>query len=228
MKFKLRSDLVLLQKVSITGYVLEIPDGDYRIIDIQYDYADGGTTNEVTISVIQDSQFRAYLNLKRVYLNTVSEIQNIVADAMAQQPKPITGLLKTVSNFQPILLVVVAGVPIIVTGAVDSAASALNVGASGTINTVTPGSPLYTITFTVSGHTYTGTCPAANGALLAPSNTGVISAINAAVSMITADKGGGTSNTISGYTSDAYTIYNSNSILATPDSMGRYIMTPVY
>jgi hypothetical protein len=75
--FKLRSDFALLQKLIISGYGTALPDGDYRIISIEYNYDKAGTVNEVTVNIISDSSFSAYLNLKRVFYDPIFEIQNI-------------------------------------------------------------------------------------------------------------------------------------------------------
>lgn len=79
--FELRSDLALLQKLIVDGYgAANFPDGDYRIIDIEYDYSASGTRNYQKVTLVADGDFRAYLNLKRVYMNSVYEVQNIAKD----------------------------------------------------------------------------------------------------------------------------------------------------
>jgi hypothetical protein len=89
-----RSDLELLQKAYIWGFgSVVIPDGTYRIIDIQYDYADGGAKNEVTVTFIPDTQFVTYLNLRRVYYNSIYEIQNVVNDIIGTQPASLFGTI---------------------------------------------------------------------------------------------------------------------------------------
>lgn len=75
--FLKRSDFALLQKLIISGYETAIPAGDYRIIGIEYNYDRAGTVNEVTVQIISDSSFSAYLNLKRVFYDPIFEIQNI-------------------------------------------------------------------------------------------------------------------------------------------------------
>ena len=105
--FLLRSDFVLLQKLLISGYSSSIPDGTYRIIGIEYNYAEGGTRNEVQVSIILDSDFKAYLNLKRVYLNSVFEVQNIVQDALNNSLVNLTGTV--ISRSGNIVLVAIDG-----------------------------------------------------------------------------------------------------------------------
>jgi len=75
--FRLRSDFALLQKLIISGYETSLPDGDYRIINIDYNYDKAGTVNEVTVQIIPDAKFDAFLNLKRVFYDPIFEIQNI-------------------------------------------------------------------------------------------------------------------------------------------------------
>jgi hypothetical protein len=76
--FLLRSDFRLLQKLIFSGSVLGVPNGTYRIVGIDYNYAEGGTTNEVTCTIILDTQFKFWLNLNRVFTDSITEIQNIV------------------------------------------------------------------------------------------------------------------------------------------------------
>lgn len=104
--FRLRSDFVLLQRLDISGYSPAIADGTYRIIDIEYNYDQGGIKNEVTISIILDTDFKAYLNLKRVYLNSVFEVQNVVQN-MLNQVANHSGIVVSVSGTTPGQTVVV-------------------------------------------------------------------------------------------------------------------------
>ncbi len=97
--FTMRSDFVLLQKLIISGYgAASLPDGDYRIIDIQYDYEKSGTRNYVTVKIINDDDFRAYLNLKRVYMNSVFEIQNIAKDIIDKSVVSQVGIVVATSG----------------------------------------------------------------------------------------------------------------------------------
>ena len=89
--FTMRSDFVLLQKLIISGYNPAIPDDDYRIIDIEYQYDNAGTRNEVKIKIIKDDDFKSYLNLKRVYTNSIFEIQNVVKNIMNKPLSVMTG-----------------------------------------------------------------------------------------------------------------------------------------
>jgi hypothetical protein len=81
--FLKRSDFRLLQQLVFSGYGVQIPNGTYRIVSIQYQYADGGLVNQVTVQLVPDSQFRAYLNLTRVFTESIGEIQAIVKGELA-------------------------------------------------------------------------------------------------------------------------------------------------
>lgn len=95
MTFNLRSDLQLLQKIHISGYSAAaqngIPDGDYRIIDIENNFDQGASVNSVTVSIISNTNFQAYLGLNKVFLNQVYEIQNIVQSVNDTTAQVLTG-----------------------------------------------------------------------------------------------------------------------------------------
>jgi hypothetical protein len=90
-KFNRRSDFRLLQKLTFSGYGTEIPNGTYRIVGISYEYSNGGLTNIVTCTLVLDSQFKFYLNLNRVFTDSVSEMQSIVQDKLDKIGKSDTG-----------------------------------------------------------------------------------------------------------------------------------------
>ena len=97
--FYKRPDLELLQTVIVSGFGPSvISNGTYRIIDIQYDYADAGAKNEVTVTLILDSQFVAYLNLKRVFYNSVYEIENVVNNILGTKNSPLFGVITAGSS----------------------------------------------------------------------------------------------------------------------------------
>ena len=80
--FLQRSDLQIMQRVYMVGYE-EMPsdptsDDLYRIVAIKYDYKEGGTVNDVVCTLIPDSQFKFYLNLNRVFTDTITEEQNVI------------------------------------------------------------------------------------------------------------------------------------------------------
>jgi hypothetical protein len=106
--FELRSDFVLLQKLIVSGFGDSyLPDDDYRIIDISYDYNNAGTYNFVTVKIIKDDDFRAYLNLKRVYLNSIYEIQNIAKNLIDKSIVNATGVV--ISRVERTCLIAVNG-----------------------------------------------------------------------------------------------------------------------
>jgi hypothetical protein len=97
--FYKRSDLELLQRVIVSGFGTSvIGDGTYRIIDIQYDYGDGGAKNEVTVTLILDTQFVTYLNLKRIFYNSIYEIQNVVNEIINNRTGAVYGTVTEVGT----------------------------------------------------------------------------------------------------------------------------------
>jgi len=95
MTLNLRSDLQLLQKIHISGYSTvaqgTIPDGDYRILSIENNIDQGLSVNAVTVSIISNTNFQAYLGLNKVFLNQVYEIQNIVQSVNDTTAQVLTG-----------------------------------------------------------------------------------------------------------------------------------------
>lgn len=79
-----RSDLVLYQKVNLGAFGTEIPTGNYRIIGIEYSYANGGIENLTRISIISDAQFHAYLNISRTFTDTISNTRAIIKDELTK------------------------------------------------------------------------------------------------------------------------------------------------
>jgi len=97
-KFVLRSDLRLLQKLIFTGNVQGIPNDTYRIVGIEYKYADGGTVNAVECTLISDNQFTLYLNLSRVFTDSISEIQSLIYSTVDQLKSIEAGVATSVTN----------------------------------------------------------------------------------------------------------------------------------
>lgn len=95
--FLLRSDFRLLQKLSFTG-VTGVPNAEYRIVGIEYQYADAGATNQVVCTIIADSQFQFWLNLNRVFTDSISEIQTIIKDYNNQQDKNEVGTVLAIDE----------------------------------------------------------------------------------------------------------------------------------
>jgi hypothetical protein len=93
--FRQRSDFALLQKLTVSGYGTAIPNGDYRIISIEYNYDKAGTINEVTVQIIPDARFTAYLNLKRVFYDPIFEIQNIAQKVYNDNTVSLKGTVLT-------------------------------------------------------------------------------------------------------------------------------------
>jgi hypothetical protein len=80
--FNLRSDFEFYQILAFSGYGTEIPDGDYRIIGIDYKYSESGTTNQVICTLVQDSQFESFLNLNRIFTDSLSEARAAAQDEL--------------------------------------------------------------------------------------------------------------------------------------------------
>jgi hypothetical protein len=104
--FELRSDLALLQKLIVSGFSPALPDGDYRIIDIEYDYDSAGTRNYQKVKIIADADFAAFLNLKRVFMNSINEIQNVIQDLLSQTMITETGVVTSVLSAHTVLVAV--------------------------------------------------------------------------------------------------------------------------
>jgi hypothetical protein len=68
--------------VIFSGYGSQISDGTYRIIDIKYKLADGGTTNTQECTLMLDSQFGAYLALNRVFTDSISMVGALIQNAI--------------------------------------------------------------------------------------------------------------------------------------------------
>ena len=81
-----------------SGSVAGIPDGTYRIVGIEYKYADGGVTNEVVCTLILDTQFKFYLNLNRIFTDTISEVQAVVQDQIKNLGSVEVGKAVTVAG----------------------------------------------------------------------------------------------------------------------------------
>jgi hypothetical protein len=90
-----RPDLQKYQKLIFSGYGTQIPDDTYRIIDIQYVIADGGTTNKTVCTLLQDSQFSAYLNLNRVFTDSITMVEALIKNAALKLGKTETGTVST-------------------------------------------------------------------------------------------------------------------------------------
>jgi hypothetical protein len=96
--FCARTDLRYLQKLTFTGNSPDIPDGDYRIIDIDYYYADGGRTNLVTCKIVSLVQFKAYLAVNRVSFDALKAVRALAAELLDQQQKITRGTAVTVNT----------------------------------------------------------------------------------------------------------------------------------
>lgn len=227
-KFRQRSDLVLYQRVIVSGFGNKIPNDTYRIISIDYEYSASGheITNEVTVTLISNSLFIAYLGTMRIFVNPVQEIENITKNLINMQNAPVPGTILTISQWQPIITFTANGVQnYVVTMAILGSAPAFSVGATATITGISGSGQSWTITFTIGGTTYTGNCAA--GGSLSLGMTGKVTAINAQVTFNMSDLGSGQSYVQTGYTSNASSMTAGDSVTAVPDQNGKYVVTNV-
>jgi len=219
--FRLRSDLRVYQRVQFFGYT-QIPDDTYRIIDINYDYSASGNEikNEVTVTVVLDSAFRAYLGTMRIFVNPVQEMKNVTDNVLAQTIRPIYGSLLSIDSWQPtITFSSTAGLNYVVTMDSMGSAPTFAFGAAATITGIAG----TTVTFTIGITSYSGIC--AKAAYLNPGNTGKVTSLNAGVTFDTTDLGSGQSYIQTGYAPDSSTLPAiGKSIVATPDQNGKYMV----
>lgn len=85
--FVQRVDFEYLQILTFSGYNPDIPDGDYRIIDIKY-VKDTPTSTRVNCTLVSTAQFQAYLNLSRTFFDSVNNIQAMIRARESELPKP--------------------------------------------------------------------------------------------------------------------------------------------
>jgi len=93
-----RSDLQLLQKVVFTGYATsyQLPNGNYRIIDISHSQSPGSSTT--TIKVVSDADFTAHLRLNRVFTGPIATMQAVAKEAVNKIAKNKAGTVLAVDG----------------------------------------------------------------------------------------------------------------------------------
>ena len=213
----------MYQRLIFSGYGSRIPDGTYRIIDIQYNMSAQGSKikNEVTVTVILDSVFQAYYGTMHIFINPVQEVTNIAKNILGQSTTPIAGVLTSISSWQPVITFIKNSVfNYVVTMAALGAAPPFTLGATATITGIVG----TTVTFTISGTSYSGYC--AKASALRNGNTGTVTAVNGTVTFNTTDLGSGQSYIQTGYTANAKALSVGQNVTATPDQNGRWIVTP--
>jgi hypothetical protein len=88
--FVKRADLEYYQKITFSGYDSnEIPDGDYRIIRIEYD--DQSAASFVTVILVSDDQFIAQVKMNRTLTNSYLEIKRTIQYINALRPQIYAG-----------------------------------------------------------------------------------------------------------------------------------------
>lgn len=96
--FLLRSDFRRLQKLTFSDFGAKLPDDTYRILRIEYDYADGGCTNMQTCTIIRESAFLTHMSLNRSFTASIKEIQAITRSEIDKQELPEIGTVSTVDG----------------------------------------------------------------------------------------------------------------------------------
>jgi len=97
-QFCARTDLRFLQKLIFSGSADYIPDGEYRIVGIEYYYAEKGTINTVTCTIVPLAQFKAYLSVNQVTYSALKAVQALARELIAQEQKITTGTATTVGT----------------------------------------------------------------------------------------------------------------------------------
>lgn len=93
--FRQRTDMELLQLINFSNYT-EIPDGEYRIIGIEYTWDAAAVF--VTTTLVPVAQFKASLNVTRVYINSTLEVQRIIRAELAKQSAVVVGTVTDISG----------------------------------------------------------------------------------------------------------------------------------
>jgi len=107
--FLKRVDFEYLQILTFSGYDADIPDGDYRIIDISYT-KDSPTVTRVNCTLVSLAQFNAYLNLSRTFYDSVNNIQEMIRDAESKLPKPELATITRVNTDGTVTLITDRGI----------------------------------------------------------------------------------------------------------------------
>ena len=65
---------------------------------MEYNYDQGGTINQQTVTIISDAQFKSYLNLHRVFTDNVAEMRAVAQDELNKRGLPEAGTVTAVSG----------------------------------------------------------------------------------------------------------------------------------
>lgn len=96
--FLRRSDMRRLQLLTFSGFTTKIPDGSYRIIDIEYHESNRGTENTTVCTVILSSAFQTYLNYTRSFTDGIRMIKDAIKQELEKQPISEIGTVSTVDG----------------------------------------------------------------------------------------------------------------------------------
>jgi hypothetical protein len=96
--FRKRSDLEPYQLIAVSGYnsaaYSYMADGDYRIIEIRYRLDNRAQTNEVEVTMMKNSTFVAYQNLRRTFNSSLFALQKIIQDMSVTKEQKVYGYLR--------------------------------------------------------------------------------------------------------------------------------------
>jgi hypothetical protein len=98
-----RNDLQQYQLINFTGFGTEIPNGLYRIVSIDNEYAEGGAVNLVNVSVVMIDDFALYLNLTRVFTDAALAMMALARLELAKLGTNETGIAVSVTNGKVVL-----------------------------------------------------------------------------------------------------------------------------
>jgi hypothetical protein len=89
--------------LNVTASGDDIPDGTYRIVGIEYNFANGGIINQVLCTLVLDGQFKAYLNLNRVFTSAITESQIIAREEIRKAGQNEVGTVISANRIGGIL-----------------------------------------------------------------------------------------------------------------------------
>jgi hypothetical protein len=92
-----RPDLELYQRINVSGFGIEIPDGEYRIIHIEYER--GPAVNKTHITFMLKSAFSSLLKRGRVYTDSIVEISRVANHEMDKLGETELGLVTATDGY---------------------------------------------------------------------------------------------------------------------------------
>lgn len=92
-----RPDLELYQLINVSGFGIEIPDGEYRIVHIEYER--GPAVNKTHITFMLKSAFSSLLKRGRVYTDSIVEISRVANHEMDKLGETELGLVTATDGY---------------------------------------------------------------------------------------------------------------------------------